>query len=100
MVFYICVKKHALASEQDTPRVQQLRHDYRRWLDKIDIRNLVFVDKLCGGLQQRDESRVLTATLELLHEMTRAVAIARGALIDSANTYFAQVMHNVGIDST
>lgn len=42
---------------------------------------------------------MLTATLELLHEMTRAVAIARGALIDSANTYFAQVMHNVGTDS-
>lgn len=23
----------------------ELRHDYRRWLDKIDVRNLVFVDE-------------------------------------------------------
>ncbi len=39
------VKKTLYASEQDTPRVQELRHDYRRWLDKIDVRNLVFVDE-------------------------------------------------------
>lgn len=38
-------KKSLNASEQDTPRVQELRHDYRRWLDTIDIRNLVFVDE-------------------------------------------------------
>lgn len=38
-------KKASLASEQDTSRVQELRHDYRRWLDKIDVRNLVFVDE-------------------------------------------------------
>lgn len=38
-------KKSLYASEQDTPRVQELRHDYRRWLDKIDVRNLVFVDE-------------------------------------------------------
>jgi hypothetical protein len=40
------VKKTLNASEQDSPRVQELRHDYRRWLDKIDIRNLVFVDEM------------------------------------------------------
>ncbi|MHC5825945.1 MAG: hypothetical protein ACYT04_61345, partial [Nostoc sp.] len=38
-------KKPSLASEQDTPRVQELRHDYRRTLDKIDVRNLIFVDE-------------------------------------------------------
>ena len=38
-------KKSLYASEQDTPRVQELRHDYGRWLDKIDVRNLVFVDE-------------------------------------------------------
>ena len=38
-------KKSLYASEQDTPRFQELRHDYRRWLDKIDVRNLVFVDE-------------------------------------------------------
>lgn len=25
--------------------MQELRHDYRRWLDKIDVRNLIFVDE-------------------------------------------------------
>lgn len=25
--------------------MQQLRHDYRRWLERVDIRNLVFVDE-------------------------------------------------------
>ncbi|MEH2158041.1 helix-turn-helix domain-containing protein [Nostoc sp.] len=39
------VKKSLYASEQDTPRVQELRHDYRRTLDKIDVRNLIFVDE-------------------------------------------------------
>ena len=39
------VKKRRYASEQETPRVQQLRHEYRRWLDRVDIHNLVFVDQ-------------------------------------------------------
>ncbi|MCC5638245.1 IS630 family transposase [Nostoc sp. CHAB 5844] len=39
------VKKSLYASEQDSPRVQELRHDYRSSLDKIDVRNLVFVDE-------------------------------------------------------
>ena len=41
-----CVEKKTLyASEQDTPRVRQQRDDYRRWLDQIDVRNLVFIDE-------------------------------------------------------
>lgn len=39
------VKKSVYASEQDSPRVQELRHNYRSSLDKIDVRNLVFVDE-------------------------------------------------------
>lgn len=39
------VKKSLYASEQDSLRVQELRHDYRSSLDKIDVRNLVFVDE-------------------------------------------------------
>lgn len=33
------------ASEQETPRITQMRHEYRRWLYSIDPRNLVFVDE-------------------------------------------------------
>lgn len=38
-------KKHALASEQDTPAVRQQRDDYRRSLEQVDVRNLVFIDE-------------------------------------------------------
>jgi len=38
-------KKTLYASEQDTRRVRQQRDDYRRWLDQIDVRNLVFIDE-------------------------------------------------------
>lgn len=62
-----CKKKPSLASEQDTPRVQELRHEYRRWLEKIDVRNLVFVDEaglnfsiaarlVCSSSQRRTSS--------------------------------------------
>ena len=33
------------ASEQESPRITQLRYQYRHWLFTIDPRNLVFVDE-------------------------------------------------------
>jgi hypothetical protein len=33
------------ASEQETPRITQLRHEYRRWLFTINPRKGVFVDE-------------------------------------------------------
>ncbi|MEH1893306.1 MAG: hypothetical protein V7K92_29155 [Nostoc sp.] len=51
------VKKSLYASEQDSPRVQELRHDYRRSLDKIDVRNLVFIDE--AGLHLSIAARVV-----------------------------------------
>lgn len=38
-------KKLSTLFVQETERVRELRHDYRRWLDQIDVRNLVFVDE-------------------------------------------------------
>lgn len=52
-----CKKKASLANEQDTLRVQELRHDYRRTLDKIDARNLIFVDE--AGLNLSIAARVV-----------------------------------------
>lgn len=37
-------KKMMYASEQETPRITQLRHEYRRWLFTIDPRNA----RICG----------------------------------------------------
>jgi hypothetical protein len=42
-----------------------------RFAAEIVIHQVEVVHKLCGGLQQWDESRVLTATLELLAVWSR-----------------------------
>ncbi|MBO1070954.1 MAG: IS630 family transposase [Dolichospermum sp. DEX189] len=34
-----------MASEQETQRVQEMRYEFRRWLDTIDVKNLVFIDE-------------------------------------------------------
>lgn len=41
--------------------MQELRHDYRRWLDQIDVRNLVRVDEAGLNLSM---SRLLARALE------------------------------------
>ena len=33
------------ASEKETPRITQMRHEYRNWLFTVDPHNLVFVDE-------------------------------------------------------
>ena len=38
-------KKTLYASEQDSAGVLSKRHEYRRWLERVDVRNLVFVDE-------------------------------------------------------
>lgn len=39
-------KKTLYASEQDTPAVRTQCDDYRRWLEQVDVRNLVFTDEV------------------------------------------------------
>jgi hypothetical protein len=34
-----------VASEQETERVQEMRYEFRLWLDTIDVKNLVFIDE-------------------------------------------------------
>jgi transposase len=34
-----------VATEQTTERVQKLRHEFRSWVDTVDIKNLVFIDE-------------------------------------------------------
>lgn len=38
-------KKTLYASEQDTPKVREQRDNYRCWLERVDVRNLVFIDE-------------------------------------------------------
>ncbi|WP_198288353.1 transposase [Chamaesiphon minutus] len=38
-------KKTLIDSERQTHRVKNLRYEWRQWLDKVDVRNLVFIDE-------------------------------------------------------
>ena len=42
---YLGRKKTLISSELFSERTQNLRHEFRRWLDKIDVRNLIFIDE-------------------------------------------------------
>jgi transposase len=39
-------KKTLVASEQGKERVKESRYEFRRWLETIDIRNLIFIDEM------------------------------------------------------
>ena len=39
-------KKTLVSSEQGTERVKESRYEFRRWLETIDIRNLIFIDEI------------------------------------------------------
>ncbi len=41
----ISIKKSLCASEQEREDINKRGYEYRKWLDLIDIHNLVFVDE-------------------------------------------------------
>jgi hypothetical protein len=55
--------------------------------------------KLLGALNRRDESAALYAAHGAVAGLTRAVAVGRGVLIESENSYYRQVQEAVGFDS-
>ena len=59
-----------------------------------------YAHKVLGSLLMRDELALAAAVNELLYQMTLAVAIQRGVLIESGNSYFRQVEHSVGFGSS
>jgi hypothetical protein len=38
-------KKTLIDSERQTHRVKKLRYEWRKWLDTVDVRNLIFIDE-------------------------------------------------------
>lgn len=56
--------------------------------------------KLLGALGRHDESAALYATHGLVLGLTRAVAVGRGVLIESENSYYRQVQEAAGVDSS
>lgn len=57
------------------------------------------VHKVLSGLARRDESALAYGTLALVLGMVHIVALARGVLVVSENTYFREVGEAVGVDS-
>ncbi len=55
--------------------------------------------KLLGALNRRDESATLYASHGAVAGLTRAVAVGRGVLIESENSYYRQVQEAAGRDS-
>jgi hypothetical protein len=55
--------------------------------------------KLLGALSRGDESATLYAAHGALLGLTRAVAVGRGILIESENSYYRQVQEAAGLDS-
>jgi Nucleotidyltransferase domain len=55
--------------------------------------------KILSELTRRHESSLLYATLGIVLGLTRAVAVAKGVLIESENEYFERVQQVVGPDS-
>jgi hypothetical protein len=55
--------------------------------------------KLLGALNRRDESATLYAAHGAVMGLTRAVAVGRGVLIESENSYYRQVQAAAGFDS-
>lgn len=39
-------KKTLYASEQDSPRIKQMRFDYRDWVLSVDPHNLIFIESI------------------------------------------------------
>lgn len=46
-------KKTLTSSEQFSEKTQNFRDECRRWLDKIDVRNLIFIDETGVNLSMK-----------------------------------------------
>ncbi|SRR5579885_2965019 len=58
-----------------------------------------FVHKALGAFVSRNETALAYATHELLYTITWAVAVQRGVLMRSGNSYYTQAQEVAGLDS-
>jgi predicted nucleotidyltransferase len=76
--------------------LQAVANDY---VSRVLMLHTEYVHKILRALLLHDEIALSEITLELLFVLTEAVAIQRGVLVISGNTYFRQVQDMVGTDS-
>ena len=70
------------------------------WASDMLMLYAEFVHKALGALLTQNEMALAYATNELLYTITWAVAVQRGVLMQSGNSYYAQAQEAAGLDST
>jgi hypothetical protein len=75
---------------------EPLRAAANAYASEMVMGNAEEVHKLLGALSRRDESAVIYATRGAVKGLTHAVAVGRGVLIESENSYYRQVQEAVG----
>ncbi len=78
---------------------EPLRAAASAWASEMVMGQAEEAHKLLGALSRRDESAMAYTTLGAVLGLTRAVAVGRGVLIESENSYFRQVQEAAGAKS-
>lgn len=95
-------KEGAFAAFQDSLsffRWEPLQAKADAWASDMLMLYAEFVHKALGALLNRNETALAYATHELLYTLTWAVAVQRGVLMQSGNSYYAQAQEVAGLDS-
>lgn len=100
---HILLDKHgafrALQQEAEAFRWEPLQEAANVYASTLLMEHTEYVLKILRALLLKDEFALSEITLELLLALTDAVAVQRGMLVASGNTYFQQVQEVVGVDS-
>lgn len=80
-------------------RWESLQTKADAWASDILMLYAEFVHKALGALLTRNETALAYATHELLYTLTWAVAVQRGVLMQSGNSYYSQAQVTAGLDS-
>ena len=78
---------------------EPLREAANAWASEMVMGQAEEAHKLLGALSRHDESAAIYAAHGAVKGLTQAVAVGRGALIASENSYYRQVQDAAGADS-
>jgi len=78
---------------------EPLREAANAWVSEMVMGQAEEAHKLLGALSRHDESATIYATRGAVMGLTRAIAVGRGTLIESENSYSRQTQQAAGEDS-
>ncbi len=90
----------ALQHEAKVWTWEPLQADANYFASNVLMTHTEYIHKILRALLLEDAFALTEITLELLLALTDAVVVQRGMLIISGNTYFWQVQHLVGMESS